>query len=105
MLSGDPEEIFLAMEPLRIRLAHQFDPMLAACVSQVDTLPHQIEAVYCHALQQPQLPFMIAHDAGGREDDHGGPHPPGNAVPGTRPSRAQSFGHVAARVRTAQLRT
>ena len=63
-LSGDPEEFFLAIEARRIRLAHQFDPMLAVSVSQVDPLPHQIEAVYRHALQQHQLRFMIADDPG-----------------------------------------
>lgn len=63
-LSDDPEEFFLAIEARRIRLAHQFDPMLAVSVSQVDPLPHQIEAVYRHALEQPQLRFMIADDPG-----------------------------------------
>jgi superfamily II DNA or RNA helicase len=64
ILNGDPEEFFLSIEAHRIRLAHQFDPMLAVSVSQVDPLPHQIEAVYHHALQMPRLRFMIADDAG-----------------------------------------
>lgn len=63
-LSGDPEEFFLLVEANRIRLAHQFDPMLAVSVSQVDPLPHQIEAVYHHALEQPHLRFLIADDPG-----------------------------------------
>lgn len=64
ILSGNPEEFFLSIEASRIRLAHQFDPMLAVSVSQVDPLPHQITAVYEHALQMPRLRFMIADDAG-----------------------------------------
>ncbi len=62
--TGNPEEFFLGVEAHRIRLAHQFDPMLAVSVSQVDPLPHQMEAVYNHALQMPRLRFMIADDAG-----------------------------------------
>jgi len=62
--SGDPEEFFLLVEAHRIRLAHQFDPMLAVSVSQVDPLPHQIEAVYHYALEQPRLRFLIADDPG-----------------------------------------
>ena len=64
ILSGDPEEFFLNVEANRIRLAHQFDPMLAVSVSQVDPLPHQMEAVYHHALQMPRMRFLIADDAG-----------------------------------------
>jgi SNF2 family DNA or RNA helicase len=64
VLSGDPETFFLTIEAHRIRLAHQFDPMLAVSVSQVDPLPHQIEAVYQHALQMPRMRFLIADDAG-----------------------------------------
>jgi len=64
VVSGDPTEFFLNIEANRIRLAHQFDPMLAVSVSQVDPLPHQIEAVYHHALQMPRMRFLIADDAG-----------------------------------------
>lgn len=63
-LSSDPEEFFLLIEANRIRLAYQFDPMLAVSVSQVDPLPHQIEAVYHHALEMPRLRFLIADDPG-----------------------------------------
>jgi len=64
VLSSDPEEFFLLIEAHRIRLAYQFDPLLAVSVSQVDPLPHQIEAVYHHALEMPHLRFMIADDPG-----------------------------------------
>ena len=39
------EDFFFFIEAHRIRLAYQFDPQLAVNVSQVDPLPHQIEAV------------------------------------------------------------
>jgi superfamily II DNA or RNA helicase len=61
---SDPELFFLFTEAKRIRLAHQFDPHLAVGVSQVDPLPHQMEAVYRHALQMPRLRFLIADDPG-----------------------------------------
>jgi len=43
-------DFFLWIEANRLRLAYQFDPLLAVNVSQVDPLPHQIEAVYSYAL-------------------------------------------------------
>ena len=44
-LSDNAEDFFFLIEATRIRLAYQFDPHLAVSVSQVDPLPHQIEAV------------------------------------------------------------
>ena len=58
------EDFFFTIEAHRIRLAYQFDPHLAVSVSQVDPLPHQIEAVYHYALQSPRIRFLIADDAG-----------------------------------------
>lgn len=60
----DPESFFRLIEANRIRLAHRFDPMLAVSTSQIDPLPHQMEAVYNYALQSPRLRFMIADDPG-----------------------------------------
>ncbi|MEP0548091.1 MAG: helicase-related protein [Rhodothermales bacterium] len=62
--AGDPEAFFLQIEANRLRLAYQFDPMLAVSVSQVDPLPHQVEAVYHHALEMPRMRFLIADDPG-----------------------------------------
>ena len=62
--SGDGEAAFLALEARRIRLAHQFDPLQAVHVSQVDPLPHQIDAVYHHMLRQARLRFLLADDPG-----------------------------------------
>lgn len=62
--AGSGEAFFLAIEAHRIRLAHQFDPLLAVNVSQIDPLPHQIEAVYHHMLRNPRLRFLLADDPG-----------------------------------------
>ena len=61
---GDGEAFFLAMEANRIRYAHQFDPLFAVTVSQVDPLPHQIEAVYHYILRNPRIRFLLADDPG-----------------------------------------
>ena len=61
---GSPEDFFLFIEANRLRLAYQFDPQLAVSVSQVDPLPHQIEAVYHYVLRYPRVRFLIADDPG-----------------------------------------
>jgi hypothetical protein len=45
-LNGNPTHFRLAAEAHRIRLAFQYDPHFAVSVSQVDPLPHQLDAVY-----------------------------------------------------------
>lgn len=62
--SGRPEAFFLGIEAQRIRNAYQFDPLYAVNVSQVDPLPHQIEAVYYHILNRPRIRFLLADDPG-----------------------------------------
>ena len=62
--SGDAESFFLVTEGRRIRLAHQFDPLYAVNVSQIDPLPHQIDAVYFHILRRPRIRFLLADDPG-----------------------------------------
>ncbi|MGC8863035.1 MAG: helicase-related protein [Armatimonadota bacterium] len=61
---GNAEALFLAVEAHRIRLAYQFDPHFAVSVSQVDPLPHQIEAVYQYMLPNPRIRFLLADDPG-----------------------------------------
>jgi len=63
-LNGDPTHFRLAAEAHRIRLAFQYDPHFAVSVSQVDPLPHQMDAVYTHLLTQPRIRFLIADDPG-----------------------------------------
>ncbi len=62
--SSNGERVFLFLEALRIRNAFQFDPLYAINVSQIDPLPHQIEAVYHHILKNPRIRFLLAHDPG-----------------------------------------
>ncbi|MBC7257478.1 MAG: DEAD/DEAH box helicase, partial [Chloroflexi bacterium] len=62
--SASGEAFFLAMEAHRIRFAFQFDPHYAVSVSQVDPLPHQIEAVYHYILRNPRIRFLLADDPG-----------------------------------------
>ncbi|MGQ9730940.1 MAG: helicase-related protein [Candidatus Zipacnadales bacterium] len=62
--SGRSEAFFLAIEAHRIRYAYQFDPLYAVNVSQVDPLPHQIEAVYYYILRNPRIRFLLADDPG-----------------------------------------
>jgi len=62
--SGDAEAFFLFTEGRRIRLAYQFDPLYAVNVSQIDPLPHQIDAVYYYILKHPRIRFLLADDPG-----------------------------------------
>ncbi|MDW8367695.1 MAG: SNF2-related protein, partial [Abditibacteriales bacterium] len=62
--SGNAEAFFLATEAHRIRFAYQFDPLFAVNISQVDPLPHQIEAVYHYLLRSPRIRFLLADDPG-----------------------------------------
>jgi len=62
--SGDAEAFFLSMEGKRIRYAFQFDPLYAVNVSQIDPLPHQIDAVYHYILKHPRIRFLLADDPG-----------------------------------------
>ncbi len=62
--AGRGEAFFLGVEGFRVRYAYQFDPLYAVNVSQVDPLPHQIEAIYHHILRNPRLRFLLADDPG-----------------------------------------
>lgn len=62
--SGDSESFFLGIEGHRIRLGYEFDPYHAVNISQIDPLPHQIEAVYEYILKKPKVRFLLADDPG-----------------------------------------
>jgi superfamily II DNA or RNA helicase len=64
LMPGDGEETFLFLEAKRIRNNFQFDPLCAVNVSQIDPLPHQIDAVYYHILKNPRIRFLLADDPG-----------------------------------------
>ena len=61
---ADPAHFVLASEARRMQLAHLFDPYLAVNISNVDPLPHQIEAVYFKFLPRQQLRYVLADDPG-----------------------------------------
>ncbi|HEX3960598.1 MAG TPA: helicase-related protein [Trebonia sp.] len=63
-LSADGAEFKLAAEALRIRMAGRFDPMLAVHTSDLEPLPHQIQAVYGELLGRTPLRFLLADDPG-----------------------------------------
>lgn len=58
------EQAIVFVDALRMRLAYTFDPHYAVSVTQVDLLPHQVDAVYRHILPQPQVRFLLADDPG-----------------------------------------
>jgi SNF2 family DNA or RNA helicase len=62
--SADSALFKLALEALRIRMAGRFDPMLAVHTSDLEPLPHQIEAVYGELLDRTPLRFLLADDPG-----------------------------------------
>lgn len=62
--SGNPKHFRLAIEAERVRLAHEYDPHFAISVSQIDPLPHQLEAVYHYMLRHPRVRFLLADDPG-----------------------------------------
>src|SRR5258708_3948802 len=61
---GDGAHFKLAAEALRIRMAARFDPMLAVTTSDLEPLPHQIQAVYGELLDRSPLRFVLADDPG-----------------------------------------
>ena len=62
--AADGERFRLAVLADRIRAAAQYDPQFAIGVSQIDPLPHQIDAVYNHLLRAPRIRFLLADDPG-----------------------------------------
>src|SRR5215469_16305626 len=63
-LTADAARFKLVAEALRIRMAGRFDPMLAVHTSDLEPLPHQIEAVYGELLERTPLRFLLADDPG-----------------------------------------
>ena len=60
---GDPFEFRLGVEARRIDIAFAYE-MAAVAVSNIQPLPHQLEAVYECFLREPRLRFLLADDPG-----------------------------------------
>ncbi len=60
---GDPVRFRLGIEARRIDVAFAYD-MAAVAVSNIQPLPHQLEAVYDCFLKEPRLRFLLADDPG-----------------------------------------
>ncbi|MGH8933131.1 MAG: helicase-related protein [Egibacteraceae bacterium] len=63
-MDADGRLFHLASEAQRISLAYLFDPFLAVQTSNLDPLPHQIDAVYGEMLSRQPLRFLLADDPG-----------------------------------------
>jgi superfamily II DNA or RNA helicase len=60
---GDPVQFRLGIEARRIEIAFAYE-MAAVAVSNIQPLPHQLEAVYDTFLREPRLRFLLADDPG-----------------------------------------
>src|SRR6185437_9351402 len=63
-MDADAHLFRLVSEAKRISLAYLFDPFLAVQTSNLDPLPHQIEAVYDQMLPRQPLRYLLADDPG-----------------------------------------
>src|SRR5690348_11744309 len=57
-LAASYEDFWLAVEAMRIRYAHLLNPLLAVSSSNLEPLPHQVQAVYDYLLQEHPLRFL-----------------------------------------------
>ena len=60
---GDPVQYRLGVEARRLDIAFAYE-MAAVAVSNIQPLPHQLEAVYECFLREPRLRFLLADDPG-----------------------------------------
>jgi len=60
---GEPAQFRLGVEARRIDVAFTYD-QAAVAVSNIQPLPHQLEAVYDCFLREPRLRFLLADDPG-----------------------------------------
>ncbi len=63
VFDGDPMQFRLGVEARRIDIAFAYE-MAAVAVSNIQPLPHQLEAVYDCFLREPRLRFLLADDPG-----------------------------------------
>ena len=61
---GDAKLLRLGIQAYALGIAHEFDPYFGLSISRVDSLPHQLAAVYDHLLKLARIRFLLADDAG-----------------------------------------
>jgi len=61
---GDAFRFRLGIEAQRLGLAYEYDPYFSLSIARVDSVPHQLEAVYDFILPLPRIRFLLADDAG-----------------------------------------
>lgn len=63
-MDADGQLFRLVSEAKRISLAYLFDPFLAVQTSNLEPLPHQIDAVYSKMVPRQPLRYLLADDPG-----------------------------------------
>jgi hypothetical protein len=63
---GDARLFRLGVEAHRLGLAYEYDPFFSLSLARVDSLPHQLEAVYDYFLRLPRIRFLLADDSSSR---------------------------------------
>src|SRR5262252_2606393 len=61
---GDGQLLRLGLQAYALGIGYEFDPYFGLSISRVDSLPHQLEAVYDHLLTLARVRFLLADDAG-----------------------------------------
>jgi len=61
---GNGRLLRLALQARCLGIAYEFDPFFGLSISRVDSLPHQLEAVYDFLLKLARVRFLLADDAG-----------------------------------------
>jgi SNF2 family DNA or RNA helicase len=61
---GDCDLLRLGLQAYALGIAYEFDPYFGLSISRVDSLPHQLEAVYDYLLKLARVRFLLADDAG-----------------------------------------
>lgn len=56
----DAQQFRLAIEPIRLGLAYEYDLYFSLWITRVDPLPHQLEPVYDHFLKLLRIGFLLA---------------------------------------------
>ena len=62
--NGDPLRFPLSVVGMSLGFAYEYDPYFSLSITRVDSLPHQLEAVYDDFLKLLRIRFLLADDPG-----------------------------------------